>query len=283
MPDNRTNELLGYPSDARVLIVNADDFGMYRGITEAIFRTLKEGVVRSTSLMVPCPFAVHAMHLLRENPDLDFGIHLTVIRDRTNHNWGPLTPRDKVPSILDESGCFYTLECLSELLAGAKLDELEMEFRAQIEAVLAGGLKPTHLDWHCLHNGGRADILDLTVGLAKEYGLAVRVFDPALVEKFQSQGLPTGDFDLLDSFRLDTTDKAAGYIQMLHELPAGLSQWAVHPGWGDADAQAQDPGGWLVRQTDFEFLISPEAGQAILQEGIILLGYKAFQKVWQSK
>ena len=70
---------------------------------------------------------------------------------------------------------------------------------------------------------------------------------------------------------------------MLHELPAGLSQWAVHPGWGDADAQAQDPGGWLVRQTDFEFLISPEAGQAILQEGIILLGYKAFQKVWQSK
>jgi len=92
MPNNRSNELLGYPADARLLILNADDFGMYRAVTEAIFRTLQEGVVRSTSLMVPCPFALHAMHLLRENPDLAFGVHLTVVRDQFNYNWGPLTP-----------------------------------------------------------------------------------------------------------------------------------------------------------------------------------------------
>jgi len=55
-----TNRLLGYPVDARLLIINADDFGMCNAINEAIFRTMKEGVVHSTSLMVPCPWALHA-------------------------------------------------------------------------------------------------------------------------------------------------------------------------------------------------------------------------------
>jgi hypothetical protein len=39
-------------------------------------------------------------------------------------------------------------------MAQAKLEELEAEFRAQIEATLAAQLKPTHLDWHCLRFGG---------------------------------------------------------------------------------------------------------------------------------
>jgi predicted glycoside hydrolase/deacetylase ChbG (UPF0249 family) len=47
--------LLGYPADARLLIINADDFGMCNSVNEAIFGVLKEGVARSTTLMVPCP------------------------------------------------------------------------------------------------------------------------------------------------------------------------------------------------------------------------------------
>src|SRR5947207_15090551 len=97
---SETNKLLGYPEDARLLIINADDFGMCHAINEAIFRTLKEGVVRSTTLMVPCPWALHAMHLLGENPDMAFGVHLTVICDRAHYRWGPLAPRDKVTSLL---------------------------------------------------------------------------------------------------------------------------------------------------------------------------------------
>src|SRR5215211_1799688 len=104
MPIGRTNELLGYPADARLLILNADDFGMYQAINEAVLRTLKEGVVRSTTLMAPCPWASHAMQLLRDNPDVAFGVHLTVICDLANYKYGPLTPREKVPSLIDEAG-----------------------------------------------------------------------------------------------------------------------------------------------------------------------------------
>jgi predicted glycoside hydrolase/deacetylase ChbG (UPF0249 family) len=231
--------------------------------------------------MVPCPSASQAMNLLRENPEIAFGVHLTVICDIETYRFGPLTPKGRVPSLVDETGTFYTTERMAEFLAQAKLSELEMEFRAQIDAVLTAQLKLTHLDWHCLHSGGRADIFDMTLGLAKEYGLSLRVADGLNIEKVQKQGLPTDDHDLLDSFTVNIPDKPARYAQMLRDLPVGLTEWAVHPGLGTAEAQAIDPGGWQVRRSDFEFLISAEARAIIQREGIILLNYRPLQRVWQ--
>jgi chitin disaccharide deacetylase len=280
---SQTNRLLGYPDDARLLIINADDFGRSHASNEATLRTLKEGVVSSTSLMVPCPWALHAMYLLGEHPDISFGVHLTVICETVHYRWGPLTPREKVPSLIDETGFFYSVERIPEFLTQVKLSELEVEFRAQIEAVLATSLKPTHLDWHCLRNGGRADIFEMTVGLAKEYGLAVRVSDRPVIEALQRQGLPTNEYDLLDSYALETIEKSARYAQMLRDIPVGLSEWAVHPGLGNAELQAIEPESWQVRQTDFDFLMSREAREIIQQEGIVLLGYKPLQKVWQER
>jgi hypothetical protein len=277
------NTLLGYPADARLLIINADDFGMCHAINAAILRSLKEGVVCSTTLMAPCPWALHAMQLLGEQPDIQFGVHLTLISDTANYRWGPLTSRDKVPSLVDESGYFYLSGRIPEFLAQARLEEVEAEFRAQIETVLAAKLTPTHLDWHCLHVGGRPDIFDLTLGLAKEYGLAVRVYERTLVDKMQRLGLPTDDHDLLDSFRLDTAGKSARYAQLLRDLPVGLSEWAVHPGLEDGELLAIHPDGARVRQTDFDFMISEEARAIIQQEGITLLSYRPIQEVWRGR
>ncbi len=114
-----------------------------------------------------------------------------------------------MPSLVDKAGYFYSFERMPEFLAQARLDQLEMEFRAQIEVVLAAGLKPTHLDWHALRIGGRADILDLMFRLAKEYGLALRVAGRSSIEKLQSQGFPTNDYDFLDSYLLDPATKSA--------------------------------------------------------------------------
>jgi hypothetical protein len=123
----------------------------------------------------------------------------------------------------------------------------------------------------------------MTFGLAREYGLALRVGSHPYIEQVQSRGLPTADYDLLDSFEVDIPTKAARYAQMLRELPEGLNEWAVHPGLGNEEAQAIDPGGWQVRRTDFDFLVSPEAREIIEQEGIILLDYQPIQQIWQGK
>ena len=143
MVTSRTNALLGYPPDARLLIVNADDFGMCHAINAATVRTLEAGLVRSTSVMVPCPWGAHALRLLRERPAVPFGVHLTAVCETAPYGWGPLTPKDRVPSLLDAGGRFYGAAQVPQLLARAQRTELELEFRAQIEAVLAAQLRPT--------------------------------------------------------------------------------------------------------------------------------------------
>lgn len=278
-----TNRLLGYPQDARLLIVNADDFGMCHAVNEAVIRAFPSGMLRSTTLMVPCPWALHAMHFLAGHPEIPFGVHLTVISDWVDYRWGPVTAREKVPSLIDPAGYFFNFEHMPEFLARVSLKELELEFRAQIEIVLSAGLKPTHLDWHSLRLGSRTDIPALMLKLAREYGLALRVAGRARIEEVQSQGLPSNDYDFLDSYLLAPIDKAARYAQLLHELPAGLSEWAVHPGLDHPELLAIETEGNHMRQMDFDFLVSEQAREIVKKEGIILIDYRALQEVWQQR
>jgi predicted glycoside hydrolase/deacetylase ChbG (UPF0249 family) len=281
-PSGHTNLALGYPADARLLIINADDFGMCHAVNEAICRTLVDGIASSTTLMVPCPWMPHAARFLAEHPEIAFGIHLTAISEWPGYRWRPLTTRESVPSLIDAAGFFYSFDQMTEFLAQVSLKELEMEFRAQIDSVLAEGLQPTHLDWHCLRIGSRGDIFGLMLGLAREYGLALRVAGRSWIEQLQRQGLPTNDHDFLDSYGLDPDTKAARYVQLLRELPAGLTEWAVHPGLDSPELRAIEGGGNQIRQADYDFLISKQARDIVEQEGIILLDYRALQNVWAS-
>lgn len=283
MNQGETNRLLGYPPEARLLIINADDFGMCQAVNAAITRVLQVGVVRSTTLMVPCPWAPQAMHFLAGHPEIPFGVHLTAISDSDDYRWGPLTAPEKVPSLVDRRGYFYNFEARHAALGELRLDQLELEFRAQIEAVLAAGLKPTHLDWHALRLGGRMDIFDLMIRLAKEYRLALRVRGRDAIEKVHSHGLPANDTDFLDSYLMDASTKPARYAQLLHELPAGLSEWAVHPGLDTPELLAIEPGSKHFRQADTDFFTSPDAKKLVEKEGIILLDYRALQMVWREK
>ena len=277
----QANRLLGYPDDARLLILNADDFGMCHAVNEAIRRALQQGVLRSTTLMAPCPWAPHAMHFLRDHPEIAFGIHLTVLSEWPGYRWGPLTDRSKTPSLLDQAGHFQNFEQRHSTLDHINLAELEVEFRAQIESVLAAGLHPTHLDWHALRIDGRQEITDLMLRLAREYGLALRVRGRAAIARVQSQGLPCNDDDFLDSYALDPVDQPACYHQLLRALPAGLHEWAVHPGLENAELLAIEGDSRHVRQRDFDFLMSPAAQEIVRQEGIVLLDYRALQAVWR--
>ena len=280
MTQNLANRLLGYPEDARLLIINADDFGFCNAINEAIMGALKVGTVRSTTLMAPCPWALHAMHFLKDHPEIPFGVHLTALSDPEDYRWGPVSPRGEVPTLVDEAGYFYNFDNLHARLAQVNPLALETEFRAQIEAVLAAGLHPTHLDWHALRIAGNMEKFAILIRLAKEYGLALRVMGRNIIENLQSQGLPTIDYDFLDSYSLYPASKPARYAQLLRELPAGLSEWAVHPGLDTPELLALEPNGDHFRQTDYDFWTSQEAKDLIQKEGIIQLDYRALQAVW---
>lgn len=277
------NRLLGYPPDARLLILNADDFGMCHAINQAITGVLAAGAARSTTLMVPCPWAAEAMLFLAEHREQPFGIHLTAISDHRLYRWGPVMGRAHVPSLVDTLGHFHDFDAFHANRPDLVLRELELEFRAQIEQVLAAGLTPTHLDWHAIRFGSRTDIFDLMIRLAREYRLALRVIGRSWIEKLQAQGLPTIDYDFFDGSGIDPSERAALYQKMLRELPAGLSEWAIHPGLDDAELRAMEAAGSTYRQADFDFWTSPQPVELIRAEGIILLDYRALQPFWSER
>jgi predicted glycoside hydrolase/deacetylase ChbG (UPF0249 family) len=101
----RSSELLGFPRDARVLVVNCDDLGMYHAVNAAVVASIEQGIATSCSLRAPCPAAAHAMQMLRERPEIPFGVHLTLFCETADRRWGPLTAKEKVPSLLDEKAC----------------------------------------------------------------------------------------------------------------------------------------------------------------------------------
>jgi chitin disaccharide deacetylase len=255
---------------------------MRQAINEAIVGALRAGVVRSTTLMVPCPWALPAMRFLTGHPEIPFGIHLTAICESAADRWRPVTPRDRLPSLLNEEGFFCEFARMPELLARMRLEELETEFRAHIEVALDAGLRPTHLDWHSLRISNRPDILEVMFRLAREYGLALRVMGQTWIEKLHRLGLPANDYDILDSYSLGWAGKTATCTRLLRELPEGLSEWAVHPGLLTAETSAAEADDMRIRHADYDFLVSEQAQDVIRQEGIILLDYRPLQAVWQA-
>ena len=274
-----SGELLGFPPDARVLIINCDDLGMHEGVDDAVLQAVQEGVAGSASLMVPCPAAAHAMAALRRAPQVSFGVHLTLTRDGPSHRWAPVSPPGRVPSLVDDDGLLHTSADAPRLLARARIEDVERELRAQIDVVSAAGLAPTHLDWHVLADGGRADVLDLTVALAREHGLAARVWLEPGRRAARTRGLPVVDHAFVDSFALPVAGRADAYVRLLRALPAGLSEWAVHPAVGP-ETPAEADLGWAVRTGDHAFLVSPLARRVIEEEGVVVIDHGRLQRAW---
>ena len=287
---SRANELLGYPADARFLIVNADDIGMCHGQNLGAIRSITEGLVSSCSLMTPTPWCLHAAEFLRRHPEVSFAVHLTIVSEYRHYRWGPLAPPQEVRTLLDESGYFFGDDRFDHLLQTADISELETEFRAQIEAVSALGLNPTHLDTHYGPHEFRQDIFDLVFDLARECGLAMRAGSPHLVRSLLAKGLPVAEHGVLDSGRIPPEAKAEVLAARLRELPAGLSEWALHPGIATDElravmAEPRVPGVTGTpegRQSDFDAAVSGEIARIVAEEGIQIIGYRELQRVWQA-
>ena len=280
MTGSLSSEILGFDTSARLLLVNADDFGMHPGVDRAIVDALDHGIVRSTSVMTVCPGRARSLESLSRRPETAVGVHLTLVRDRSGDDWRPNAHVEHVRSLVDDSGRLLPQSERVDLLNRARIEEVEAEFRAQIGAVRRAGVNITHLDFHSLADGGRPDVFDTAVALAAENGVALRVWLPPNVTRARAAGLPVVDHPFLDSFTIDPVGKAGHYERLLRGLPAGLTEWAVHPAVGDGSRSSADPRDRRVRTGDHRFLVSTSAQRIIEEEGIELVGYDAVRTVW---
>jgi predicted glycoside hydrolase/deacetylase ChbG (UPF0249 family) len=159
------------------LVVRADDMGAAQAVNEACIHAHKQGIVRSVEVIVPGPWFLDAVRLLKETPNLDVGVHLCLTSEWERVKWRPLT---HAPSLVDADGYFFPMTSQRAdfppntgfVNANPKVEEVEKELRAQIETARRHlGDRLSHISAHMGAATATPALRVLTQKLAAEYKL----------------------------------------------------------------------------------------------------------------
>jgi predicted glycoside hydrolase/deacetylase ChbG (UPF0249 family) len=278
---NSLAEKLGFPRDAKLLIVHADDVGATHSVNAATIQGLESGLVNSASLMVPCPWFPEIADYAKSHPDADFGLHLTLTSERVYYRWGPVASKDKVPSLLDENGYFHH-DWKSTTRINPK--EVDLELRAQMDRAYAMGIRPTHLDSHQyrLFDNGK-DLFEVVVRIAHDYQLPVFVARDWFADRpYLEKALGPTDIVIDHTITIAPTvapDKwAEFYKTALKNLQPGVTEFVIHLGFADDELKSatreRDTWGAAWRQRDFDFFTSPEFRELLAAQNIKLITWR---------
>lgn len=276
-------ESLGYPVGARVLIVNADDFGMCHAENVGTEKVLEYGVVSSSTVMMPCPWALEALAYSRENRLSNIGVHLTLTSEWKYYRWRPMNRfAAGKSSLVDAQGYFWSSAPEVELYAD--IAEVKAEIRAQIQSAVDSGVQISHFDSHMgslygLYTG-RKDLLAGSLAFSYEFGLPFRLPYQKELKPFRDMG-----FAILDHLVLgyaapsDPAERKKYFIQLLKDLSPGVTEIYIHPAVYNEES-ARITHSAKVRQAEVDIFTDPEVRDVIIFHGIYLVSYEPLRK-WQ--
>jgi chitin disaccharide deacetylase len=285
------------PTGPRYLIIHADDAGMCHSHNVATIEAMEKGVVSSASIMVPCAWFPEMADYAKKHPERDFGVHLTLTSEWKHYRWGPVAPRGKVPSLLDEQGFMWAR--VSDVARHAKLDEVEIELRAQIDRAIAFGVPITHLDTHMGSMAARGDLLKLYVKLGLEYDQPIMVprqmsqadkeeyadvteQAEAMFAALAKRGLPVIDYLPTVPTGSEFEAKKAVYLRWFEELKPGVTQLILHCGVDGPELSAVT-GSHANRDTDRRVFCDPDIAAKLDECGIRVIGWKELREINQRK
>ena len=272
----------------RRLIVNADDYGRTPSVSRGILDAHLNGIVSTTTVMINLPGALEDVRMGIEcAPTLGFGVHINLTFGK------PLTPPDRVPSLIDANGWFHEKDLIFNNPEMLDLAEAKMECKAQIERFLQAETELDHLDSH--HHLGIAStgIWKLLTELAIEYDCGIRTpFPNDILEEDLRDLYPASMIDFsktqakeqLETFAIPHPDYFYAtffgdgavldhLINLLQGLPDGLSEIMCHPGYYDESLE-QKSGYNRIREQELAVLIDPGALSAISSGNIELHTYR---------
>lgn len=281
------SKTLGFTDNAKLLIIHADDAGLSHSENSATINSLKNGVVNSYSIMVPCPWFYEMAQYAKNFPAFDHGVHLTLTCEWNQYKFGPVLSPEEVPSLVDEKGYFF--KDRQSLVQKAEIDDLRKELRAQIDRALFFGLQPSHLDSHMYALGASREFLDLYREIGEEYRLPVMLNGELIkqVSGLDLQGLDLGKTPQIEHLYLGYYDAfiqgklAEYYLNSIHNLKAGLNLILIHPAYDDPEMRAitiDHPNfGAQWRQTDLDFFTSDACKLALKKEKVQLITWQAIK------
>ena len=262
------------------LVIRIDDMGAFHSVNKASVATYRDGIAKSVEVMPVAAWFPEAVKMLKENPGLDVGLHLTLTSEWENVKWRPLT---HCPSLTDKDGYFYpmikpNLNYPGQALTEHEWDirEIEQEFRAQIGVALQNIPQLSHVTGHMASTAFSKEVNELTLRLAKEYNLScIDRMDSDKEYNFQYIGY-TGPNKTLQ-------DKESSFLASLEKLEAGKRYLFLdHPAYADDEMATVFHIGYENvaedRQGVTDLLTSPCVKQAIEERGIRLIDINQLTK-----
>lgn len=275
----------------RILVINADDLGVAPGVNRGIFEAHAAGTLSSASMMVAAPaFAEAADRARREAPRLGIGLHLDLVSGR---------PLSAVPSLTDEeTGRFHALDVLARRALAGQVDaaDVRRECEAQLAALTAAGIRATHLDSH-RHAHAMPGILPAVAAVAHDAQIPVvrRPLDsPSLLDPVAStkmlvlhaawraalRGVAPAHRALLaraPHFRgialQGAPDVRDRLLATLDQLPLGVTELMLHPGYDDPVLAAQDPYR-AEREVEMAALLDPRVRKRLEKGDVRLVSFR---------
>jgi hopanoid biosynthesis associated protein HpnK len=281
------------------LILNADDFGLTRGVNEGIIQSHRNGILTSATLMACGPAFDHAVELAKLNPRLGVGCHLVLVGGKA------AAPLEEIPSLVSKDGNLHDSlgSFVTRLSTGMiRPKEIEWELRAQILKIRAAGIEPTHLDTH-KHTHAHPVVMGALSRVARELGIprvrkpmenlrdswessrgeraamlpelfaaaASRIVTPIFQSTSRRYDLRSPDY-FLGLARTGRLGPEA-LRRMIGGVQEGSTEIMLHPGISDAELQTIETRLSWQRNSEMDALIDPAVKSAIEEHGIRLITY----------
>lgn len=277
-------ERLGYPRDAKLLILHADDLGVAHSVNAASLAALDSGWINSASVMVPTPWFKEVADYAKAHPDHDLGLHLTLNSEWATYRWGSVESSNRVASLVDSTGTFASL--VEPFAKRAKIKEVERELRAQISRARAMGLEPTHLDSHMGALFATPQLFAVYAKVARDNRLPfLALRTPALQHLLRDDDIVLDALVIADP-SVPADQWKAFYLKAVADLKPGLTEIIVHLGFDDAELQAVTVNhpdyGSAWRQRDYDVMKSPEFRKALADNNVILVTWRQLRGVGAS-
>ena len=287
---------------AKYLIVNADDYGMCNAANEAVEELFLGGWLKSSTIMMPCPGAEHAVEFSKAHPEYAIGIHTTLTSEWGKYRWKPLT---NGKTLLDEEGFMWHESDMVE--KNASYEDIEKEVRAQIDLAHRMGMKPSHVDNHMGslygHYTGRLGLSKLALKICGSYGYAYRLYT-----KHDKRICPNGtpyplyaavtllskhwgkkynviipDYllfpDWNDDMRVSYEVYRDTILKIWTDIPEdGVTETFVHPSV-ECDELKGITGRWLDRVWEYQLMKDPYVHQYLKDHDVELISYRELIKM----
>ncbi len=285
-------ERLGWKPNDVVIILHVDDVGMSHSSNLGAIDTVEKGVATSWSVMMPCPWVPEIAKYLKQHPEVDSGLHLTLTSEWSLYRWPPLAGKPKVPGLVDEEGCLW--QSVVKVATHATPDEIEVEIRAQVERAEILGLPITHLDSHMGTLFARPDYFERFAKVGIEKGIPILAIGGhatyALKEnpeaagklrpwipKIWNAGLPVIDDLHTASYGWKPEEKTKKFIALLKELKPGVTEILFHASIPTEDFPLITNSS-ESRRADAKALTDPAVKKLIQERGIILTTWKELKE-----